>query len=133
MLLIRPAVVMYGIMKWDSVLRVVIESSSVEMVQEWDDQGPNLVYADSTRRKTVIRVVQEISGDDLTTPDLGYKATLRIEVDHGNDADKYEIWMSAVVENVSYSFSGSRSSREIRLIAVSNGGDIEPVSAVGGG
>lgn len=132
MLVFRPASVKFGNDRWDDVLRVAIESSSVEMAEEWDDEGPNLMYADSTRRRTGVRVIQELDGDDLSDPEIGDEATLRVEVDRGNDSDARVVSCTAMVQSVSYSFSGSRSSREIRLVAVSTRGDVEPVNVIGG-
>lgn len=132
MLVFRPASVKFGNDVWDDVLRVAIESSSVEMAEEWDDEGPNLMYADSVRRRTGVRVIQDLDGDDLLDPEIGDEATLRVEVDRGNDSDARVVSCKAMVQSVSYSFSGSRSSREIRLVAVSTRGDVEPVGVIGG-
>lgn len=132
MLVFRPAKVVFGSNQWDDVLRVAIESSSVEMAEEWDDEGPNLMYSDSVRRRTGVRVIQDLDGDDLLDPKIGDEATLRVEVDRGNDSDARVVSCTAMVQSVSYSFSGSRSSREIRLVAVSTRGDVEPVSVIGG-
>ncbi len=133
MLVLRPKGVRFGGTEWVGVSRVAIDSSSVEMAEEWDEEGPNLMYVDSTRRKTSVRVYQDIDGDDLASPDPGEEASIRIDVDRGNDADSRVILMSVVVQSVSYSFSGSRATREIRLVAVSSRGDVEPVSVIGGG
>ena len=133
MLVIRPGVVKFGGIEWDGVVRVAIESSSAEMVEQWDDEGPNLMFADSTRRKTSVSVFQEVEGDDLFLPDPGTESVLVVEVDRGNDADAKVISMKTVVQGVSYSFSGSRSTRLIRLVAVSTQGNIDPVSVIGGG
>jgi len=133
MLVLRPKGVRFGGTEWVGVSRVAIDSSSVEMAEEWDDEGPNLMYADSTRRKAGVRVFQDIDGDDLVSPDPGDEASFRIEVDRGNDADSRVISMTAVVQAVSYSFSGSRAMREIRLVVVSSRGDVDPVSVIGGG
>jgi len=133
MLVMRPSVVKFGADEWAGVVRVAIESLSVEMAEEWDDEGPNLMFADSTRRKTSVQVFQDVEGDDLSTPDPGTEAGLVVEVDRGNDADKKSISMTAVVQSVSYSFSGSRSTRLVRLVAVSSAGNFEPVSVIGGG
>ena len=133
MLVIRPRVVKFGGTEWREVSRVAIESLSVEMTEEWDDSGANLMFADSTRRKTAVQVFQEIEGDDLLSPDPGSTAVLVVEVDRGNDADAMVISMSSVVQSVSYAFSGSRSTRLIRLVAVSSSGSVDPVSVIGGG
>ncbi|MFK7760041.1 MAG: hypothetical protein AB8C13_08845 [Phycisphaerales bacterium] len=133
MLVSRPAVVVFGGKKWESVSWIAIESSSVEFVEQWDDEGPNLMFADSTRKRTSVRVSQDIEGDSLDDPELGDEASFVIEVDRGNDADRKTISMSAVVQDVSYSFSGSRSTRLVKMVAVSNAGDIDPVSVIGGG
>lgn len=132
MLVFRPASVRFGNDVWDEVLRVAVESSSVEMAEEWDDEGPHLMYVDSVRRRTGVRVIQDLDGDDLLDPEIGDEATLRVEVDRGNDSGARAVSCQAMVQSVSYSFSGSRSSREIRLVAVSTRGDVEPVSVSGG-
>lgn len=132
MLVMRPAKVAYGSDVWEGVTRVAIESSSVEMTEEWDDEGPHLMFADSTRRKTSVLVYQDIEGDDLLELDPGTERTLVMEVDRGNDSDARRISVKAVVQGLSYSLSGSRSLRLIRLVAVSSAGDVEPVSVQGG-
>ena len=133
MLVIRPGRVEFGTAVWESVERVAIESSSVQMIEDYDEEGPNLMFADSTRRRTGVRVFQGIEGDDLGVPDPGSEAVMRVEVDRGNDADARVITMKAVVTGVSYSFSGGRSVREIRLVAVSSHGGSDPVQVSGGG
>lgn len=133
MLVVRPAMVKFGGTMWYGVSRIAIESSSVEMAEEWDDEGPYLMFADSTRRKTSVSVFQDIDGDDLSSPDVGDENMLVVQVDRGNDADQRTISVSAVVQGVSYSFTGSRSTRSVRLVAVSGAGDSEPVSVSGGG
>ncbi len=130
MLVIRPAVVRFGTQEWCGVERVAVEVSSVQMIEDFDDEGPYLMFADSTKRRVGVRVFQEIDGDDLWNTDPGTEATLRIEVARGNDADAKSISMKAVVQGVTYSFSGSRSFREIKLVAVSVRGDSDPVSVV---
>ena len=132
MLVMRPAKVTFGSSEWDGVVRVAIESSSEEMATAWDDEGPNLMFADSVRRKSSATVYREIQGDDLASPELGKKSTLVVDVDRGNDADGRRISMSCVVQSVSYSFSGGRSTRIIRLVAVSGAGDDDPVNVSGG-
>jgi len=133
MLVVRPSMVKFGGKMWHGVSRIAIESSSVEIAEEWDDEGPHLMFVDSTRRRTGVSVFQDIEGDDLSSPDVGDEKTLVIDVDRGNDADQRRISMSAVVQGVSYSLSGSRSTRLVRLVAVSSAGDHEPVSVSGGG
>ena len=132
MLVMRPAKVTFGSSEWDGVVRVAIESSSEEMATAWDDERPNLMFADSVRRKSSATVYREIQGDDLASPELGKKSTLVVDVDRGNDADGRRISMSCVVQSVSYSFSGGRSTRIIRLVAVSGAGDDDPVNVSGG-
>ena len=133
MLVIRPAVVKFGTVEWRGVERVAIEVSSVQMIEDYDDEGPNMMFADSTKRRVGVRVFQGIQGDDLWITDPGNEAVLKIVVDRGNDADAKVISMKAVVQGISYSFAGSRSVREIRLVAVSFRGDSDPVSVTGGG
>lgn len=133
MLVMRPAVVMFGSIRWDGVTRVAVETSSAEMTQDWDESGPNLVFADSTRRVTNVQVFQDIDGDDVSAPDAGEESVLVVEVGSGNDAGRRTISIGVVVVSVSYSFSGSRSTRLVQMVAVSSAGDVDPVSVTGGG
>lgn len=133
MLVMRPAVVMFGSVRWDGVTRVAVETSSAEMTQDWDEAGPNLVFADSTRRVTNVQVFQEIDGDDVSAPDAGEESVLVVEVGSGNDAGRRTISIGVVVVSVSYSFSGSRSTRLVQMVAVSTAGNVDPVSVTGGG
>lgn len=132
MLILSPSSVRFGIDVWSDVYRVAIESRSVEVVEEWGDDGPYEVFVDSTRRKTLVRVLQDVGKDELETPSVGALGTLVVEADRGNDADQSVVTLSGVVESVSYLFSGSRSTREVRLIAMSSAGDQDPVSVSGG-
>ncbi len=118
---------------WSDVLRVAVESLSVELVEEWGDEGPYGVFVDSARRKTLVRVIQEVSGDELSAPVLGIVGELVVVADRGNDADRREVSMSGVVESVTYALSGLRATREVRLVAVSVSGDQDPVNVSGGG
>jgi hypothetical protein len=88
---------------------------------------------DSVRRKTLVRVIQDVRGDELSMPELGHVGTLVVEVDRGNDADRRVVTLDGVVESVSYALSGTRTTREIRLVATSSSGDQDPVSVTGGG
>jgi hypothetical protein len=133
MLILRPSLVRFGSDTWTDVFRVAIESRSVELVEEWDDEGPYEVFVDSTKRKTLVRVIQDVGSDELSTPDPGSVGMFVVEMDRGNDADRRVVSMTAVVDSVSYTLSGTRSSREIRLVGVSSSGDQDPVSVTGGG
>jgi hypothetical protein len=133
MLVLSPSSVRFGSEAWLDVLRVAIESLSVELVEGWGDEGPYEVFVDSVRRKTLVRVIQDVRGDELSMPELGHVGTLVVEVDRGNDADRRVVTLDGVVESVSYALSGTRTTREIRLVATSSSGDQDPVSVTGGG
>ena len=132
MLILSPSSVRFGGEVWSDVYRVAIESMSVELAEEWGDKGPYEVFVDSTRRKTIARLLQDVGKDELETPSVGALGTLVIEADRGNDADQSVVTLNGAVESVSYSFSGSRTTREIRLVAMSSSGDQDPVSVSGG-
>jgi len=133
MLVIQPKMVKFGEVCWGGVSRVSVETSSEGMTKDWDENGPYVVFADSTRRLTSVHVAQEIDGDDVSGPGLGVADELIVEVGSGNDAGRMTISIDVVVESVSYSFSGTRSTRLIQLVAVSSAGDVDPVRVTGGG
>lgn len=133
MLVIQPKMVKFGEAFWGGVSRVSVETSSEGMTKDWDENGPYVVFADSTRRLTSVHVAQEIDGDDNSGPGLGVADELVVEVGSGNDAGRMTISIDVVVESVSYSFSGTRSTRLIQLVAVSSAGDVDPVRVTGGG
>ena len=131
MLVMRPGTVRFGGEVWRGVERVSIDSSTLDGAETWGNRGAHPVFADSVRRRSVVRVVQEIGGDDLGAPGLGALGELTVVCSRGSDAQGREIVVRAVVQSVSYSFGSGGARREVRLVAVSTNGSSDPVSVVG--
>lgn len=133
MLVTRPDAVTFGGGVWDGVERVAIERFSLDMAESWGTGGPHMVFADSVRRKTAVRVVQALSGDDLGGPELGAIGTLRVTLSRGSDAGARELSCVCVVQSVSYGVGGDRAWREVRLLATSATGASAPITVTGAG
>ncbi len=133
MVVLRPSSVAFDGQRFGDVERVTIESFSLDMAESWDEEGPNLVFADSVRRKTTATIVQSVAHTDLDSPGLGSLGELVVELTPGSDALARTITLDGVVQSVGYTVQGDRTRREIRLVAVSGAGDDAPVRVSGGG
>lgn len=128
MIVLRPDEVRFGGSLWEGVARVSVDRLSVSTVDEWDEIGPHLVFVDVAKQRAVIRVSQEISGDDFSGPIPGELALFSFYGSSGSDADRRRVYTDAVVESVLNKVSDYGSSRVITLIAVSNNGSVDPIT-----
>lgn len=128
MVVLRPDRVRFGSDEWEGVQRVSFDRSGTRTIEEWGDEGPQLVFADVSRVRVKARVVQAFRATDLESPIPGAMEELRIEVSGGSDAGRKVVKTDAVVQSVAYSVGGSRSERTITLVCVSAAGDEDPVS-----
>jgi len=113
---------------WGDVTRVSIDRLAVQTVDEWDDLGSNLVFVDVVRHRALIRVSQEIEGDDFDGPIPGDMDVFSFVSSAGSDAGLKTVSASAVVESVLNKISDFGSTRVITLIAVSSDGSVDPIS-----
>lgn len=127
MIVLRPDEVKFGSKVWANVARVSVDRLSSRTIDEWDDLGPHLVFADVARQWAVIRVTQEIEGDDLDGPSLGGLDEFSFVGSAGTDAGRVRVEADAVVESVLNKVSDYGSTRVITLIAVSSDGSVDPI------
>ncbi len=127
MVVIRPGLVRFGDEDWEGVERITIDRFGVREIEEWGSVGQHVVFADVSRVRVKIRVVQEFEADDLVTPALGAMDTLEFDVSSGSDAGRARVEVDAVVESVSYAVGGSVTQRTISLVGVSVDGVGDPV------
>lgn len=127
MVVLRPSQVRFGDDDWDGVVRISIDRFGMREIQEWGAVGAHLMFADVSRVRVKIRVVQEFEADDLQTPMPGEFAELEFDVSAGSDAGRKRVDIDAVVESVSYPVGGSRNERVISLVGVSSDGVVDPV------
>jgi hypothetical protein len=128
MIVLRPGEVKFGSDDWDNVARVSVDRLSSQTIDEWDDLGPNLVFVDVVRRRAVIRVSQEIVGDDLSSPIPGDLGVFSFVGSAGSDVGERKVEANAVVESVLSKVSDFGSTRVITLIAVSSDGSVDPIT-----
>ena len=128
MIVLRPDEVRFGGAVWEKVARVTIDRLSVGTVDDWDELGPHLSFVDVGKQRAVIRVSQEIEGDDLDGPIPGDLSLLSFYTSNGTDVDRRRVYCDAVVESVMNRVSDYGSSRVITLIAVSSDGSVDPIT-----
>lgn len=130
MLLLNPRSVTFGSATWDSVVAVMIDRDSVRFVEEWSDAGPHAVLADAPEQRVTIRVVQEVTRDDLGSPRPGEAGALSLcTAPTGADAGRRKLTAQAVVRSVSHEVSLKRGAvRTITLVAVSADGAADPIA-----
>ncbi len=131
MVVLRPDEVSFGSAVWGHVARVSVDRLSSRTIEQWDEFGPHLVFADVVRQRAVIRVTQEIEGDDFDGPTLGAKELFSFYGSSGSDAGRTRVRAVAVVESVLNKVSDYGSSRVITLVAVSEDGSEDPLTVTG--
>lgn len=130
MVVLRPDEVKFGSSVWAKVARVSIDRLSSQTIDEWDDLGSHLVFVDVARQRAVIRVTQEIDGDDFDGPTPGEFGVFEFVSSNGSDVGRRVIRADAVVESVLNKVSDYGSTRVITLIAVSDDGSKDPIAVI---
>lgn len=133
MVVLRPSSVEFDGQRFGDVERVTIDSFSLDMAESWGEEGPELMFADSVRRKTTATVVQSVSRTELEVPELGLMGELVVDVTPGSDALTRRLEVDVVVQSVGYVVRGDRTRREIRFVGVSLDGESSPIRVIGGG
>jgi hypothetical protein len=128
MVVLRPDEVMFGSSVWSNVARVTVDRLSTRGVDEWDDFGPFLVFMDVVRQRAVIRISQEVTGDDFDGPIPGELDAFSFIGSSGSDAGIVKVEAEAVVESVLHKVSDFGSTRVITLVAVSSDGSVDPIT-----
>lgn len=128
MVVLRPDEVKFGGSVWSKVARVTVDRLSSQTVDEWDDLGSHLVFVDVVRQRAVIRVSQEVVGDDFEGPIPGEFGAFSFVGGSGSDAGLVKVEADAVVESVLHKVSDYGSTRVITLIAMSSDGSVDPIT-----
>lgn len=127
MIVLRPDEVSFGSGVWAGVTRVTIDRLSARTLESWGEEGPALLFVDVDRQRVVIRVTQEIEGDDFEDPLPGEMDLFTLITGSGSDAQRRRVRATAVVESVLSKVSGFGATRTVTLIAVSEEGDQDPI------
>ncbi|MDF1808921.1 MAG: hypothetical protein P1U42_04420 [Phycisphaerales bacterium] len=128
MVVLRPSEVKFGSQVWENVARVSVDRVAVSTVDGWDDFGSHLVFVDVARQRVVIRVTQEIVGDDFDGLALSELEEFSFVGSNGTDARRVKVKADVVVESVLNKVSDFGSSRVITLVAVSEDGSEDPIT-----
>jgi len=128
MIVLRPDQVQFGNQTWPAVLRVTVDRLAARTIEDYDETGPHLVFADVTRRKAVIRITQEITADELDDPPLGQVEQLTLIAGTGSDANRRRLTADAMVESVTSKVTDFGASRTITLTAVSPDAESDPIT-----
>lgn len=127
MVVLRPSSVAFDGVRFGDVEQVTFDSFSLDMAETWGEDGPELMFADSVRRKTTATVAQSVSRTELEVPELGSMGELVVELTPGSDALARTVTMDVVVQSVKYTVDMERTRREIRFVGVSDDGETPPV------
>lgn len=137
MLILNPPTVVFGNRAWPNIRSIVVERAATREIVEWSDDGRFPTFADVPEQRVDLRLVQELTGEDATSPIPGEAGTLMFSTAPGAaDSARRTLTAWCVVLSVKYDLpapaSDARSTkaptREIRLTAVSTSGDTDPVT-----
>jgi hypothetical protein len=128
-LLLNPRVVKFGGASWEGVAAVVIDRSAARLAEEWGDSGPYATFADVPEQRVRVRVVQELSGDDVGSPRPGDEGTLEFFTSPArSDGGRRRVSIACVVLGVEHEVSLKKGAlRTVTLAAVSSDGAADPV------
>lgn len=127
MIVLRPDEVVFDGKSWGGVVRVSIDRLAAGSVEGYGGNGGYATLVDVMRQRVVLRVVQEIEGDDLATPIPGTLAELVLVAGSGSDVGRRRVRCPCVVESVQHRISDYGATRTITLIAQSESGDADPI------
>lgn len=127
MIVLRPDRVEFDGDAWDGVVRVAIDRVSARTIEGYDDSGSYATLVDVARQRVVIRVTQEIVGDDLEAPIPGQMGELEMIAGNGTELDRRRVRCDCVIESVQNKISEYGATRSIVLIAQSDSGENDPV------
>ena len=127
MIVLRPDRVEFDGGAWDGVVRVAIDRVSARTIEGYDESGSYATFVDVARQRVVIRVTQEIVGDDLEAPILGQMGELEVIAGNGTEHDRRRVRCECVIESVQNKISDYGATRSIVMIAQSDSGENDPV------
>lgn len=127
MIVLRPDNVLFDGDPWGGVVRVAIDRLSARTIEGYDESGPYPTLVDVARHRVVLKVTQEIEGDDLAMPIPGTLGELELIADSGSDIGRRRVRCDCVIESVQHRISDYGATRNITLIAQSESGDDDPI------
>lgn len=127
MIVLRPDRVEFDGDAWGGVVRVAIDRVSARTIEGYDESGSYATLVDVARQRVVIRVTQEIVGDDLEAPIPGQMGELEMIAGNGTELDRRRVRCDCVIESVQNKISEYGATRSIVLIAQSDSGENDPV------
>jgi hypothetical protein len=127
MIVLRPDRVDFGDETWDGVVRVAIDRESAKTIEGYDETGSFATHVDVARQRVVIRVTQEIVGDDLEAPIPGQLGELELMASNGTEHERRRVRCDCVIESVQNRISDYGATRSIVMIAQSESGEHDPV------
>ena len=127
MIVLRPDQVKFDGGVWNGVVRVAVDRLSARTIEEYDESGSYATLVDVVRQRVVIRVTQEIEGDDLDIPMPGAFGEFEIIAGNGTELDRKRVRCDCVIESVQNKISEYGATRSIVLIAQSDSGENDPV------
>ncbi len=127
MIVLRPDEVVFDGDSWGGVVRVSIDRMSSRTIEAYDDAGAYATLVDVVRQRVVLRVTQEIEGDDLSSPIPGAIGQLELIAGSGSDLGRTRVRCDCVIESVQNKISEYGATRSVTLIAQSDSGDEDPV------
>lgn len=127
MIVLRPDRVDFGDETWDGVVRVAIDRESAKTIEGYDETGSFATHVDVARQRVVIRVTQEIVGNDLEAPIPGQLGELELMASNGTEHERRRVRCDCVIESVQNRISDYGATRSIVMIAQSESGESDPV------
>jgi len=127
MIVLRPDRVQFDGGAWNGVVRVAIDRLSARTIEGYDETGSFATHVDVARQRVLIRVTQEIEGDDLEAPIPGRLGELELMAGNGTENDRRRLRCDCVIESVQNKISDYGATRSIVLIAQSESGVTDPV------
>ncbi|MFG0246716.1 MAG: hypothetical protein ACF8MF_11780 [Phycisphaerales bacterium JB052] len=127
MIVLRPDEVKFDGQVWGGVVRVAVDRLSARTIEGYDEEGAYATLVDVARQRIVVRVTQEIEGDDLDAPVPGSLGELVLIAGSGSDIGRKRVSCDCVIESVVHKISDYGATRSVTLIAQSEAGDDDPV------
>ena len=130
MIVLRPDEVKFDAQTWGGVVRVSFDRMSARTIEGYDEAGAYATLVDVARQRIVVRVTQEIEGDDIEAPIPGTLGELVLITGSGSDLGRRRVACDCVVESVLNKISDYGATRSVTLIAQSGAGDQDPVQVM---
>lgn len=130
MLLLNPRSVSFGGLVWEDVSAIVIDRAAARSVKDWSDLGPHVVLADVPEQVVTVRVVQQVTRDDVGTPVPSEAGELVFHTaPAGSDTPRKRVRARCVVTDVTHELSLKNGAvRTVKLLALSSDGAADPVT-----